>query len=193
MKYSIILPVHNGGEYIKLCVQSILDQTLPDFNLLVLENCSNDGTAEWLHSLKDDRIRLIPSQKLLSIEENWTRIFSLMKDEFMTMIGHDDLLDKDYLKKMDDLIQKYPNAGLYQSHFRFINEAGAFKKKCKPMKEILQPEEFLEYFLNGRIDIMGTGFMMRSADYDRVGGIPSYHNLLFADMELWLSLLLSAF
>jgi glycosyltransferase involved in cell wall biosynthesis len=193
MKYSIILPVHNGGDYIKLCVNSILSQTLPDFNLLILENCSDDGTAGWLHSLKDNRIQLFSSQKLLSIEENWARIISVPKNEYMTMIGHDDMLDKDYLKKMDDLIQQYPNAGLYQSHFRFINETGVVIKRCRQMKETLEPEEILNDFLNGKIDIMGTGFMMRSADYDRIGGIPSYHNLLFADMELWLSIVAQHF
>jgi glycosyltransferase involved in cell wall biosynthesis len=48
VKFSIILPVKNGGEYVKECVQSILAQSCPDFNLHILENCSTDGTAEWL-------------------------------------------------------------------------------------------------------------------------------------------------
>lgn len=79
MKFSIILPVKNGGEYIKECVHSILAQTLPHFNLHILENCSNDGTAEWLQTLKDERIIVIPSEKSLSIEQNWARILSISK------------------------------------------------------------------------------------------------------------------
>jgi len=186
VKFSIILPVKNGGEYIKECVQSIFAQTYPDFNLHILENCSNDGTAEWLQTLKDERIIIIPSEKPLSIEENWARILSINKNEFMTIIGHDDLFDKNYLQTMNDLIEQYPDASLYQTHFRFIDAKGKFIRHCKQMDEKQTAAEFLSYFLQRNIDVNGTGFMMRSKDYDTLGGIPAYPNLLFADFELWI-------
>ena len=185
MKYSIILPVFNGGEYLKLCVKSILGQTLNDFNLLVLDSGSSDGSIEWIESLNDDRIRVYPTEKRLTIEENWTRIKSVPRNEFMTIIGHDDLFDKNYLQKMDELINRYPGASLYQSHFRFIDGGGSVMRKCKPMSERIPPEELLKHFLTSSIDTMGTGFIMRSNDFDEVGGMPNYPKLLFADMELW--------
>ena len=110
MKYSIILPVRNGGEYVKECVNSILTQSLNSFNLLILDNCSTDGTFEWIISLNDARIKIYPAAKSLSIEENWDRIKSLPKNEFITLIGHDDILDKHYLEVMDRLISKHPKA-----------------------------------------------------------------------------------
>jgi hypothetical protein len=61
------------------------------------------------------------------------------------------------------------------------------------MDERQTPEEFLSFFLAGIIDNMGTGYMMRSADYDRCGGIPPYPNLLFADFELWTELSLKSY
>jgi glycosyltransferase involved in cell wall biosynthesis len=186
VKFSIILPVKNGGEYIKECVQSIFAQTYPDFNLHILENCSNDGTAEWLQTLKDERIIIIPSEKSLSIEENWARILSIEKNEFMTIIGHDDLFDKNYLQTMNGLIEQYPDASLYQTHFRFINAKGDFIRHCKPMDEKQTAVEFLSSFLQRNIDVNGTGFMMRSKDYEKLDGIPTYPNLLFADFELWI-------
>src|SRR5436305_12023686 len=107
MKFSIILPVKNGGNYIKECVQSILLQTYTDFTLHILENKSTDGTAEWLQTLKDERIVIIPSETSLTIEENWARILSIEKNEFMTIIGHDDLFDTNYLQIMNGLINQY--------------------------------------------------------------------------------------
>ena len=56
------------------------------------------------------------------------------------------------------------------------------------MAEAESAENFLERFLKKEIDVMGTGFMMRSKDYNAIGGIPSYPNLLFADFELWINL-----
>src|SRR5438552_6065453 len=188
MKFSIILPVKNGGEYVKECVQSILLQTYQEFDLHILENCSTDGTAEWLQTLEDDRIIIIPSERSLSIEENWARILSIEKNEFMTIIGHDDLLDKNYLQVMNELIQQYPDASLYQTHFRFIDAKGNFLKKCKPMDEKQTVAAFLHALFVDSIDTMGTGYMMHSKDYEFVGGIPSYPNLLFADHALWIKL-----
>ena len=187
-KYSIILPVRNGGEYVKECVSSILAQSLGDLQLQVLDNCSTDGTRDYLESLKDERVKIYPAERSLTIEENWARVTTIPKNEFITLIGHDDVLDPNYLAVMDRLIQKHPGASLYQAHFRYINATGGTIRRCKPMDEIQSPQEFIAFFLSGLIDTMGTGFMMRAVDYDAAGGIPAYPNLLFADFELWISL-----
>lgn len=187
-KYSIILPVRNGGSYVRECVNSILAQTLDDFNCIILDNCSTDGTSEWIASLTDPRIISHRSDRSLTIVENWSRVRDVPKNEFMTMIGHDDILDPHYLAVMDKLIGKHPGAGLYQTHFRYIDSRGETLRFCQPMDEYQTAAEFLAFSLTGNIDIMGTGFLMRSADYDRAGGIPPYPNLLFADFELWIEL-----
>jgi glycosyltransferase involved in cell wall biosynthesis len=186
MKYSIILPVRNGGHYIKKCVASILSQTRQDYNLIVLENCSTDGTAEWLRNINNPKISVIEAPRSLSIEENWQRITGIKKNKFITLIGHDDLLDHHYLEVMDTLIAQHPTATLYQAHFRFIDSEGKFIRPCKPMQEKESAVAFLSSVLQNRFDLFGTGFMLRSEDYDREGGIPFYPNLLFADFQLWM-------
>ncbi len=187
-KYSVILPVRNGGAYVKECVNSIISQTYTDFNFIVLDNNSTDGTPEWIESLKDDRIIIYRSAESLGIVGNWARIVNTQKNEFITLIGHDDILDPHYLAVMDELIKKYPDASLYQTHFRYIDSNGNTIKKGLPMKEKQSPEEVLKVFLRTEMDVIGTGFMMRSKDYDDLGGIPDYPNLIFADFELWINL-----
>jgi len=187
--FSIILPVYNGGQLVKECVRSILDQTVTDFDLLILDNNSDDGTLQWISGLNDDRIIIYPSPVRLSIEANWGRIKDIDKNEFITLIGHDDILHPHYLSEMEQLIAKHPNASLYQTHFSFINGAGGFTNHCMPMDEIQYGHEFLACQLARTMDSMGTGYMMRSKDYDRLGGIPAdYPNLIFADYQLWLQL-----
>jgi glycosyltransferase involved in cell wall biosynthesis len=187
-KFSIILPVRNGGEYVKSCIHSILNQTNQDFNLIILENCSTDGTTEWLGSLQNDKIKIYKSKIPLSIEANWARIKDIPKNEFITLIGHDDLLDKNYLMEMDTIIEKYPDATLYQTHFKYINSKGRLLRSSRKMKTKYTPSEFVKAILKDEIDTSGTGYLMRSSDYDRLGGIPNYPNLLFADHALWISL-----
>ncbi|MGN6491683.1 MAG: glycosyltransferase family 2 protein [Agriterribacter sp.] len=187
-KFSIILPVRNGGKYIMECINSILSQTLQNFDLLILDNKSDDGTSEWLATLKNSRIKIFPSKKPLTIEENWKRSVYIPKNQFITLIGHDDLLDKHYLAEMEELIKKHPDASLYQSHFRFINDKGSELKKCRSMRSFYDSSELLKAILTDSLDTMGTGYMMRAKDYDKLGGIPPYPNLLFADHTLWISL-----
>lgn len=189
MKYSIILPVKNGGEYVKECVNSVLSQTLQDFNLIILDNRSTDGTSQWLQSLNNKKIIIYPSDKPLSIEENWARIKDVPKNEFITLIGHDDILLPDFLGNIDRLLNQYPSAGLYHTHFNFIDANGKVIRSCKKMAAFYSYESLLEAFMQRSIDSMGTGYVMRSEDYNRLKGIPvRYPNLLFADFELWLLL-----
>jgi glycosyltransferase involved in cell wall biosynthesis len=187
-KFSIILPVRNGGEYLKECVNSILRQRRNDFNLIILDNCSTDGTTQWVRTLNDPRIVLMESPAPLTIEQSWHRIVTVPKNDFISLIGHDDILHENYLTVMDSLISRFPEASLYQCHFNYIDEKGRPVRDCKPMMEKETGSDFLKSVLTNSIDIMGTGFMMRSRDYDALGGIPDYPNLLFADFELWFRL-----
>jgi glycosyltransferase involved in cell wall biosynthesis len=184
--FSIILPVRNGGEYIKECVNSILSQTVEYFNLIILDSGSTDGTIEWVNTLTDSRIVFYPSDTPLSIEQNWARIKSIPRNEWMTIIGHDDIMHRNYLEVIAQLIDKYPDASLYATHFDFIDSKGKVIKTSKPMEPVQSAERFLEKTLKNEID--AVGLMMRSKDYDAVGGIPLYPNLLFSDYALWIEM-----
>lgn len=189
IQFTIVLPVHNGGEYIKKCIDSILKQSYRKFELLILENKSTDGTLEWLLLLNDERIRVESADNFLSLEDNWSRISLLDTNDFITIVGHDDLLDPDYLSNVCDLINKYPDASLYQTHFRFIDADGAFLRACMPVCEKLYIHNFIGKQLMRTMNSMGSGYVMRRKDFDAVGGISDYKNLIFGDYELWAKLI----
>ena len=189
-KYSIILPLKNGGEYARSCVNSILAQTYCDYNLIILDNCSSDDNLHWLRNLHDNRIIIHTSALPLLIEENWARIKLVDKNEFMTMIGHDDILHPHYLETMERLIVKHPTASLYQTHFDYINVNGELLRACKPMEEIMNAAGFISAQCLQSLDSSGSGYMMRSDDYNLLGGIPTnYPGFIFADYELWINLI----
>ncbi len=187
-RFTIVLPVHNGGAQVRKAVQSVLAQTLDDFDFLILENASTDGTAEWLEGLHDPRIQVVPASTLLPIEENWRRIAQTPRGEFMTILGHDDAFDADFLETVARLIARFPDATLYHTHFRLIDERGRCLRHCLPVPERETAAEFFLARMENRRDSFGTGYVMRSADYDAVGGIPIFPKLLFADDALWLAL-----
>ncbi len=193
IEVSILLPVRNGGAYFRQCVLSILAQTYQSFNLIVLDNMSIDDSIEWLRTLDDSRVTIIESQAALSIEDNWARIVDVPKREYMTIIGHDDLFDPNYLEEMNNLINVFPDAGLYQAHFRLIDGNGRTIRSCTPMPTTESAGDFLKSRFLFRRDSFGTGYMFRSVDYESVGGIPNYKKLMFADDALWLLLMKNSY
>ena len=192
-KFSIFLPVRNGWPYVQECVESILRQTYPHFELNVLDNQSSDNTMPWLKSLTDSRVRLWTSSSALSIEDSWARIKCIDKQEFMTLIGHDDILDSGFLAATKTLIDRHPDAALYQTGSRLINSDSKTIRSCRSVPDCETAAQYLSARFTFQRDIFGTGYVMRSADYDRIGGIPSFEKLFFADDALWLSLLLGSY
>jgi len=188
-KYTIFLPVHNGGSYVKECVASILAQKYGDFELVVLENASTDGTLEWLSAVDDDRLTVLPSHAFLSVEENWGRALTMQKNEFMTFIGHDDILDPNYLEVMNALVRRNSGASLYFAHFRYINEKGKKIRSCRPIARRETATDYMSGLFSQKRDTYGTGYLYRSKDYESVGGMPKWNHLLFADDALWMSLM----
>ncbi len=188
VEFSVFLPVRNGWPYIKECVESILNQTYSKFQLVILDNASCDHTMDWVSSLSDPRIKVVRSEQSLSIQESWARIKTEPKLEYMTMIGHDDVFDNNFLEIVNDLIVKYPDASLYQTGSRLINSKGKIIRSCKKVPLSETADEYLLSRLSFQRDVFGTGYVMRSEDYDRLGGIFNFERLFFADDALWLSL-----
>jgi glycosyltransferase involved in cell wall biosynthesis len=192
-RFSIVLAVRNGWPYVKECVDSVLAQTYPYFDLIVLDNQSTDNTVPWLKTLKDERIRLFSSQSPLSIDESWGRAKDVEKQEYMTLIGHDDTFDPDFLMTIKALIDRNPDCALYQTGSRLINAEGKTVRGCKPVPPRESAAQYLESRFTFQRDVFGSGIVMRSADFDRVGGIPKFDRLFFADDALWLLLLGNSF
>jgi glycosyltransferase involved in cell wall biosynthesis len=188
-KYTIFLPVHNGGLYVRECIASILGQKYGDFALVVLENASTDGTLEWLRTVDDHRLTIRTSDVLLPIERNWERAQAMPKNQFMTFISHDDILDPNYLMVMNALVRRDPDAGLYFAHFRYIDGGGKKNRSCRPIKERETVTDYMSQLFTHKRDTYGTGYLYRSKDYESVGGMPAWNGLLFADDALWMSLM----
>ncbi len=188
-RFSVILPVHNGEPYIGAAIESVLAQTYPHFDLLVLENGSQDRTVSIVQSYQDTRIRLLEAGKSLSIQENWQRILSLEMAEYITILGHDDLLYPGFLEEIAQLIQQVPDAALYQTHFDIIGSSGELLRPCKPIPYRESADHFLADTQCFQRDSFGTGYIMRAADYQRMGGLPDFPALYYADDIAWLRLI----
>lgn len=186
--FSLVVPTFNGGRFLRACLASILAQTYPDFNVLILDDGSTDGSTAWIESLGDPRVTVLRSGRI-GIVANWNRALELPKNEFMAFIGQDDCLDPGYLQTMAALVESQPDAGLYHAGFRFVDARGQTIKVARPAPSWESGPAWLRAQFGGQRDSWGAGYVFRSADFARVGGIPDFPRLLFADDALWLSLM----
>ncbi|WP_457330911.1 glycosyltransferase family 2 protein [Rhizobacter sp. P5_C2] len=184
--YAIFLPVRNGGEHIRLAIDSVCAQTFADWRLVILENGSTDDTLAQARAHDDPRISVVPAEQALGIVGNWQRVAELLRSghvtaEFATLIGHDDLLYPDFLATIERLRTEQPTAGLYQTGFDLIDQHGQLIRPCKPVPVLETAADFLSSRGWGLRDSFGTGYVFRVSDYLRVGGIPDLPLLMFSD------------
>ena len=128
---TVAMPVYNGEGYVHLAIQSVLDQTYSDFELLIVDNCSTDGTLEVIKAFSDPRIRLHVNSSNLGMVGNWNRSVELATGEYIKFLSHDDLLDTTCLEEQiaGFMRHKQENIGIVTCKKKIINKDG---KKVMP-------------------------------------------------------------
>lgn len=109
IEVSVLMPAYNRKNYIESSVKSILDQTFKNFELLVLDDGSTDGTIEKILSFNDPRIRLIRNEKNQGIAFSRNRLLQEARGLYYVLLDSDDIampnrieLQLEYLKENDD-------------------------------------------------------------------------------------------
>jgi len=90
---SVGLPIYNGENYMRDPIDSILNQTYKDFELIISDNASTDATQEICedYSRRDSRIRYYRNEGNLGVTYNFNRVFKLSKGKYFKWVGHDDI------------------------------------------------------------------------------------------------------
>ena len=106
-KFTIVIPTRNNVNTLKHTISTCLRQDYPNFEIIISDNCSNDGTFEMVNSIKDDRIKYIKTPKSLSMTENFEFALSNTSDGFISFIGADDGLMPDAINYVNKIITQY--------------------------------------------------------------------------------------
>ena len=113
---SVVTPVYNGEAHIAECIESVLAQDYTNFEFIILNNASTDGTADILETFarQDSRIRIERNDALLPIMENWNHAVSLIsnKSNYCKVLHADDLLLTGALRDFATTAANFPNATL---------------------------------------------------------------------------------
>jgi glycosyltransferase involved in cell wall biosynthesis len=118
--FSAIVPLYNKKNYVQRSTASVLGQTFRDFELIVVDDGSKDGSPEIVRSLKDKRVRLIV-QENAGVSAARNRGVASARGRFITFLDADDDWDPGYLEALRGLIRDFPGAGLYGTNYWIDN------------------------------------------------------------------------
>lgn len=121
VKFSVIIPLYNKEQYIKKTIYSILSQSYQDFEIIVIDDGSKDKSAEIVHNIPDNRIRLIQIENG-GVSKARNHGISISKGDFITFLDGDDLWLPNHLYVLNNLILKFPECGMLFTAYEYIYE-----------------------------------------------------------------------
>src|SRR4051812_12493856 len=90
-RVSFLMAVHNGAGTVREAVESVLGQTFGDFEFLIVEDGSSDGTGEILRGITDARVRVIVNEKNVGVSASLNRGMAMARGEFVARMDADDV------------------------------------------------------------------------------------------------------
>ena len=122
---SVIMSTYNDELYIEESLQSILNQTLADFELIIYDDCSSDHTVEKIRAFQDSRIQLICNEENCGLTKNLNKGLRIAKGKYIQFIDSDDWIEQDCFEKLF-LIAEDKNADIVISDF-YVNSKNNVK------------------------------------------------------------------
>jgi len=125
MKVSVVIPVHNGEKYLAQAIESVLAQTFRDFELLIVDDGSTDGTAAIIRSYteRDSRVRAL-TQENRGVAAAGNRGLQEARHEWVARLDADDVFLPEKLERQVAFLRRNPDAKIVGTLACFINHAG---------------------------------------------------------------------
>lgn len=125
-KVSIVIPAYNNEQYIAETLRSVLDQDFENYEVVIADHSSNDGTAEIIESFAGHpKLRILePTPAGGGAVANWNRVSQFATGEYIKLVCGDDLITRDALSVQVAAIEAHPSAVLVSSRRDLIDANG---------------------------------------------------------------------
>ncbi len=193
---TIAIPVYNRYDIISNALDSSLSQGIENIEILVIDNCSTDGTWEVLQSYTDRRLRIIRNQSNVGLFGNFNRCLSLAKGKYLRILCSDDRLIKNCLVSEVKYMEKYTNASVLTTRSLHVDQfnkplrigAGHLNPGIYEGKKMICNALWIQAYYGDNPLNCPSGILIRREVAVKCG----YFNENFrftADMDYWLRLL----
>lgn len=180
---SIIIPVFNGERTIQDTIKSVLNQTFSDFELLIINDGSQDSTLQIISTFKDSRLQVF-SYPNAGLAASRNRGIALAKGEYISFIDADDLWTANKLEAQLKALQENPHAAVAYSWTNHIDEFGNF---FRPGPDLTFNGDVYEKLLLSDFVGSGSNPLIRTHAFIKVGNFDESLNSA-EDWDMWLRL-----
>jgi len=184
---SIVLATYNGAQYLREQIDSILCQTIQDFELVVCDDGSTDNTVSLLseYTQRDERIQVYVNNHNLGFKKNFETAISKSKGKYVALCDQDDIWLPDHLEilleKMKDDTQVVCGKPVFvdENNKELPSEYDYLLMYCYPKSN----EDTARHIFLGRSTYQGASMLIRRSFFDKALPIPEgayYHDSWFA-------------
>ncbi|PSP95630.1 hypothetical protein BRC91_01780 [Halobacteriales archaeon QS_4_62_28] len=176
---SVLLPTLNDADYIEKCIQSVLKQTYSDFEVIILDGGSTDGTIEYVNSVSDSRISLVHSK---GIVQSLNRGIKEADGEYIARVDADTVSHPKRFERQVEFLNSNPEVAAVGTAVKRIYPST--RESWSDRKPTTHRE--IEKKLIDASALVHPAVMMRRSLVEKVGG---YRDYRWEDYELWTRLL----
>ena len=183
---SVVIPLYNGAQYIHRSIQSVLDQSYTEFELIVVDDGSDDGGGDIVLEFTDTRLRLV-RQENAGVSAARNKGIAEGRSKYIAFLDADDEWNAGFLDAVVNLTNKYPQAGIYGAGYRMVFPKGPVVEVTA--EEAINQQTWLlvtDYFYrsNGGSLIHASGVMIPRHIFEELGSfkVGEHHG---EDLEMW--------
>lgn len=166
-RVSVIISTFNGQRYIREAVQSILDQTFQQVELIVVNDGSTDATLNILRAFDDRRITIVNNPGNLGIAASQNNALSVATGEYLALMDHDDISLPDRLQMQVDFLDAHPEVGMLGCNCISVDE----NDNVQSVSSHFSDDAFLRWqLLLCGCPFFHTSLMVRRSEMERIGG-----------------------
>lgn len=149
IEISIIVPLYNKKNSILKTIQSVLQQDFQNYELIVIDDGSTDGSADLLNHIHDNRLKIYKKRNT-GVSDTRNMGIKQAQGKYIAFLDADDIWDTMYLKRLHQMIQEEPDCGMYAQNFKVIpieNLEDSLKENNEE-KNIEKYTNWEKYFFN---------------------------------------------
>lgn len=151
MQFSVVIPLYNKANYIQNCLESVLKQTHKEFEVILVNDGSTDGSETVVERFQDTRIRLVHQEnKGASAARN--KAISLAKHEWIALIDADDYWYPNHLEELQNTIEQFPKADVVCNNYEILLDNDFIKQPAFSIEYPLKAQYIEDYFKGSLID-----------------------------------------
>ena len=194
MRYSVIIPLYNKAPYVAKAIGSVLSQTFTDYELIIVDDGSRDDSAQVAEKAIEGRAncRLI-RQKNAGVSMARNNGVAASRGNYLCFLDADDWWAPTFLEEMSQLIEAYPEAGIYGTSYTIVNET---KHKTRVSPIGVEPD-FKQGYINYcqvyaktlAMPLTSISVAIPRSVFDEMGGFPKGIKL-GEDFLLWIRIAL---